>query len=140
MEPSLLHDAVEGRPVPEWFAVALAGAFAPRVTVDDFVLEPLTSRPEASTIHTMHTRAVSPEPPKVGRPSRLKDHPLMKGLAAKGVTLVEEAKAVRRSVSGVRSFCFPPDDVAYRPIPDDLKKRWKELYGVPLNTWPKKGV
>ena len=128
---ALLH--LEAVPTDEERAM-LVGAGFPRVHPDHFRLTPSQSR---STLHTMHTSAIAQ--PRTGRPSKLLKHPLIAALEAKGVTVAEEAKTIRRSVSSLRSFCFPPDSEHYRPVPKAIAQRWLEEYGVPLKTWKRIG-
>jgi hypothetical protein len=52
------------------------------------------------------------------------------------ITVADEAAAIRRSPSSLRSFCFPPASPCYRPVPRAIAHRWLRVYGVPLATWP----
>lgn len=83
----------------------------------------------------MHTSDIAE--PRTGRPSKLRKHPLIAALAKAGVSVAEEAKAVRRSVAGVRSFCFAATSEHYRPVPRQIAQRWLTVYKVPLATWPR---
>ena len=107
------------KPPPPGWAAAWADAFAP-----------LTSVGENGTIRTMSTAEI--EAPRRGRPTEVK-HPLFQALAKAGVTIAEEAKAVKRSPASIRSFCY--DDENRRPAPEALRQRWLEKYGVPLKVW-----
>lgn len=106
---------------------ALVAAFFPLVPPESF----LPSDEEISTIRTMRTEI---DPPRRGRPPVV-DHPLFAALAAKGVTLAEEAQAVHRSPASIRSMCYPKGNDSRRPAPEALQKRWLAEYGVPLKAW-----
>lgn len=107
----------------------IVDAFFPLVSPNDFLS---TSPEDGSTIRTMRTEEF--EPPKKGRPSVV-EHPLFEALAKHGVTLAEEADNVKRSPSSLRSFCYPKGNPHRRPAPEDLKKRWRDLYGVSPKAW-----
>lgn len=62
-------------------------------------------------------------------------HPLFAALAEHGVTLAEEAKAVKRSPASIRAMCYPEGNDNRRPAPEALRKRWLDKYGVPLKAW-----
>ncbi len=74
------------------------------------------------------------ERPHLGPPLRHR-HPLMIALRARGVTTVDEARSIHRSVASLRSFCAPATSAAYRPIPRAIAQRWEKTYGVPMSTW-----
>lgn len=114
------------RPWPPDLRAALVEAFYPA----------LTSPEETSTIRTMSTSAiVAPRGP--GRPVSRKAHPLFAAMAAKGITLAEEAAEVKRSPASVRSFTYDVDNAAYRPCPRPIAEHWKRKYKIPLSTWPR---
>lgn len=114
---------------PSELRAAIVDAFFPRVQPADFLLP---SDAENGTLRTMGATGI--EPARRGRPPEV-DHPLFAALAAKGVTLAEEAKAVGRSPASIRSMCYPKDSASRRPAPEALRQRWLTEYGVPLKAW-----
>lgn len=117
---------------PAEVRAALVEAFFPLVKPTDFLL---TAHDRRSTLHTMHTSDIAA--PRPGRPSKLREHPLIAALESAGVSVAEEAKAIRRSPASLRSFCFPATSEHYRPVPRAIAQRWLQEYGVPLATWPR---
>jgi hypothetical protein len=116
---------------PEWFDKAIQSMLEP--LVPEGHLRSLTSRGENSTIRTMRTEKV--HEPRIGRPLKNTDHPLIAALAKEGITLAEEAKAVKRSPTAIRNYLYPAGEVSFRPIPRELAKLWHKKYGVPLTAW-----
>jgi hypothetical protein len=140
VEPKEMWAALDGGPARPELVHGLVEAFFPLVRESDFGPGRLSRSDEHATLHTMHTTEFARpkgKRAKTGRPSRLKSHPLMIALEKAGVTVVDEAAAIRRSVSGLRSFCFARSDVSYRPVPRPIAERWLRVYDVPLSTWPR---
>lgn len=127
MDPSDWWDyCYRRKPWPLELRAALVDAFFPALTSDQ----------DPSTIRTMSTSAiVAPRGP--GRPVSRRAHPLFAAMAAKGITLAEEAAEVKRSPASVRSFTYDADHPAYRPCPRTIAEHWKRKYKVPLSTWPR---
>ncbi len=133
-----LWAALDGKPVRPALARALAEAFAPLVRESDFAIEGLSPSRKRATLHTMHTSEIEAPNPKGGRRIRLKPWALlMAGLKAKHRTLADETHVCRRSVSSLRSFCFDVKSPAFRPPPRAIVERWRDEYGIPLDTWPR---
>lgn len=133
-----LWAALDGKPVRPELARGLAEAFQPLVRESDFVTEGLSRPRKHATLHTMHTTEIVPPNPKGGRRITLKPWALlMEGLKAKSRTLADEVHVCRRSVSSLRSFCFPLKSAAFRPIPRAIAERWRDEYAIPLATWPR---
>jgi lambda repressor-like predicted transcriptional regulator len=134
VEPAQLWAYLYRRaPPPPAVRAALVEAFYPRVSPDDFL--GLPSREENGTLRTMPATDFAAH--RTGRPLARPRHPLMAALSKAGVTVAEEAKAVGRSTSSIRSFCYPAKHEAFRPPPRALADHWQKKYGVPLATWPR---
>jgi hypothetical protein len=129
-----LWAALDGKPTSPELVRGLVAAFEPLVRESDFVL---ASRKKSVTLGTMSTSPAEPAmaAPRRGRPIKT-DHPLLAALKRAGVSVVDEATAVRRSPASVRSFCTS-EEANYRPIPRAIAERWLKVYGVPLATWPR---
>jgi len=115
---------------PDWFWPAVNKML--EALVVDGELSALTPPRENSTIRTMRTEIGEP---RVGRPLKHTGHPLIAALAERGITLAEEAKAVKRSTTAVRNYLYPRGEAMSRPVPKELAKLWQKKYGVPLDAW-----
>lgn len=133
--PTVLWDALDGKPSPPRFVKALVDAYAPGLTEADFVIEGLSSRPKNGTLRTMSATGI--EAPQKGRPLEHGGHELIKALKKAGVTLAEAAKEVKRSTASVRSWLYPVGDTSFRPIPRACAEHFRDKYKVPLATWPR---
>jgi lambda repressor-like predicted transcriptional regulator len=119
-----------GEKPPEWFEQTVRELVEMLVVDGEFGR--LTSQAENSTIRPMRTQIAEA---RVGRPLKHMDHPLIAALAERGITLAEEAKAVKRSPTAVRNYLYPASEPSSRPIPRDLAELWRKKYGVPMSTW-----
>lgn len=131
VDPSMVRDAVEGRPIPEWFAGALAGAFAPRVKLADFVTEPLPSVANDATIATPMQTQSTREGAITGRKPTA--HPFTEALRARGLTVTEWADSHGLENPTVKSWYLGGN--AARKIPRSLAVKIERELGVPLSAW-----
>ena len=137
VDPSMLADAIEGRPIPPWFAAALAGAHAPRVKVEHFVTSPLTAQHKANTLSSVDATTTSV---LKGRANRLAKTKQAKKLDKLGLTYAEIAKRLKDEgtpyhVNTVQAWFKQKSDPHYRRIPDDAATALVGL-GFPREDWP----
>jgi hypothetical protein len=135
LDPDELTAWMEWRkPAPPIVVEGLVAAFDPLVPPDSFLFANtrLTSNSDNSTIRTMRTERI--DEPKIGRPFKL-SHRLIDELAARNISLAEEARAVKRTPTSLRNMMYPKGHPSNRPVPRQLQKRWETLYGVPESDW-----
>ena len=123
--------AMDGLPVPRWVAQGLAEAFAPRVTLSDFVIEGLASVANDARIATPMLQ----ETPQAIRGARPTKNKATDTLRASGVTIAEVADALGVKPSTARSW-FQNGDSG-RTVPAKYAAILASKYGIKASFFPK---
>ncbi len=131
VEPRVLWDAVEGRPIPADVAAALVEAYDPGLRLTDFAIEGSTSVPNDATIGTVMQTQSAPHLFSGPRPT---DHEWTRALRERGITITEAADALGVTRAAAKSWILPPPHG--RKIPRAHAVAIRKRYGVPLYAWP----
>jgi hypothetical protein len=133
--------AMDGLPVPRWVAAGLAEAFAPRVTLGDFVIEGLTAQHEHNTIENVDATTSVLRSRGVRRAKGAPETKASRATEAAGLTYTEIASVLSKKlgrpfhVNSVQAWHKKKDDASYRRIPDDAATELQAM-GIPRAVWP----